>query len=363
MSLALSFLGGMAQRGMQVNDEKREVKNRLELETKLTNMREESAMRKASAARNAERAKLKEESLAMFKVLGGDGVDQSTLDYVTGLPTPVQNSLLEKMQGPNAVDLNALVQSKQITGDDGVMSSQFKINKEQFNKQYRVQQDTLSAEIESFSLVYANNPTQENLSKLQQLTSLAKTISGDKSLERMSTSTLASVRNAFLVQSGSGVDRDGKFAMKMMEFDGRKEFSFLKDISDAFAYEKAFYLEGENYSNVETINAHINSGVSILNDNIEEVIANKRSAKVTSGDNQNVIVIPPNDYYAYDDEGNTDKDKTIKNMFSIMGSNSNMMIQFMNKNDTVQYEMLVGNGTNKEFYGTQETYALLGVSM
>ena len=36
MSLALAFLGGMAKRGMQLNDEQREIDNRVELQKKLT---------------------------------------------------------------------------------------------------------------------------------------------------------------------------------------------------------------------------------------------------------------------------------------------------------------------------------------
>ena len=36
MSLALSFLGGMAKRGMQINDERREIDNRVKLQKKLT---------------------------------------------------------------------------------------------------------------------------------------------------------------------------------------------------------------------------------------------------------------------------------------------------------------------------------------
>jgi hypothetical protein len=363
MSLALSFLGGMAKRGMQINDEKREVQNRIDLETKLTKIREESQMRKASAARNAERSKLKEESIAMFKALGGDGVDQATLNYVTGLPTVMQNSLLEKMQGPNAVDLNALVQSQQITGDDGTMSSQFNINRDQFNKQYRVQQDTLSAEIESFSLVYANNPTQENLNKLQQLTSLAKSINGDESLERMSISTLTSLRNSYQSQAGLTEERDGKVALKRMEFGGGKEFSFLKNISDANENESSFILGGEKYSNTQTINSHLDAGVAILDDHIEEVMANRRSDKITSGKNQNVVVVSADQYYQYNQAGQIAKDQTLNKMFEIMEANNNMMIQFMNNDDLIQYEMLVGNGQNKEFYGTQETYKRLGVAM
>jgi hypothetical protein len=91
MSLALSFLGGMAKRGMQRNDERREIDNRIELETKLTDMRLKAQARKESAARNAARSKQKEESIAMFQALGGGSIDQATLNYVTGLPTEKHN--------------------------------------------------------------------------------------------------------------------------------------------------------------------------------------------------------------------------------------------------------------------------------
>ena len=55
MSLALSFLGGMARRGMQINDERREIDNRVELQKKLTEIETKARMRRESAARNAAR--------------------------------------------------------------------------------------------------------------------------------------------------------------------------------------------------------------------------------------------------------------------------------------------------------------------
>jgi hypothetical protein len=357
MSLALSFLGGMAKRGMQRNDERREIDNRIELETKLTDMRLKAQARKESASRNASRSKQKEEAITMFQALGGGNVDQATLNYVTGLPAALQNSLLEKMQGPNAVDLNALIKMQTITGEDGTSSSpQFGINKEQFNKQYRVQQDTLAAEIDSFSLVYANSPTPENQQKLQQLIDVSKTINGKESLERMSHSTLISIRKAQQLQTGIAEEINGVIGLKRLDYSDNKAFGFLQDMSDTFKNEEELLLGGEKYSNNETINAHINNGKSIMDQHVNEVMSTMRN----SGDQSATVPINSIDYYKYNNQDVYDPRATFEAIMEIASQHNNKMIDFVAPGqEGIQFTILVGDGGQGQFHMTTDTIAIL----
>lgn len=341
MSLALSFLGGMAQRGMQVNDEKREIKNRLELETKLTNMREESQMRKASAARNAERSKLKEESIAMFKALGGDGVDQSTLDYVTGLPTAVQNSLLEKMQGPNAVDLSTLIKTQQITGRDGTEAPSMSLNMEQFNKQYRQQQDTLSGEIESLLL----SNSEEDHARAMILIKRSHLINPPKNGLELTESDLRSHRKGFLTQLNMTENVNGELQLKMMEINGTKEFNFLRDLSSAMGAESEYYNSVSAYAGQENVKGWVGSGDRIIQEHVGRVVSKARTSNT-------MVQVTPNQYIVPNDA-----EATQANINRIMQEQNNAVVQFMQQTNiqgqrelVPQMTIVIGDSSNGEFY-------------
>jgi len=362
MSLALSFLGGMAQRGMQINDEKREVKNRLELETKLTNMRMKAQARKESAARNAARAKEKEEAIAMFKAFGGPNMDKGMLEYVTSLPTVAQNSLLEKAQGENAVDLSTLIKVQQVTGDDGTQSSDYSINMEQFNKQYRVKQDTLANEFQSLGIQYLDNPTEENKQKMIKVHNLISEFREPKDGRTMSVATLQSTHDFFLMQNGLATKRDGKIDLKKKEWDGIKPFTFIKGYQNAVNTQTKFFSTENEYDNVPEIQRHLEGVNSTLDNQINEVIQGVTAGNKDGVDKDTkavklVQVLNVEDYYQYNQMGVPDKKNLLQQIMNAAFKIDNKVIQ-VKQDDRTIYEMI---GTGDHPIMTQDTLRRLGL--
>lgn len=341
MSLALSFLGGMARRGMQLNDEQREIDNRVELQKKLTEIETKARMRRESAARNAARTKQKQEAIATFQALGGGNVDQATLDYVTGLPTEIQNSLLGKMQGPNAVDLGTLIKTQQITGKDGTETSTMSLNMEQFNKQYRQQQDTLSGEIES--LLLSDNP--EDHARAMTLIKRSHLINPPKNGLELSESDLRSHRNGFLTQLNMTENVNGELQLKMMEIDGTKEFNYLRDLSAAMTAEAEYYNSVEPYAAQSNVKGWIGSGDRIIQEHVGRVVSKARTEN-------KVVQIQPNQYIVPNNN-----EATQANMQKIMAENNQKVVQFMQqvmiqgqRELTPKLTIVIGDSTNGEFY-------------
>jgi hypothetical protein len=341
MSLALSFLGGMAKRGMQRNDERREIDNRIELETKLTDMRLKAQARKESAARNAARSKQKEESIAMFQALGGGSIDQATLNYVTGLPTEIQNSLLGKMQGPNAVDLGTLIKTQQITGKDGTETPSMSLDMEQFNKQYRQQQDTLSGEIESLLL----SNSEEDHARAMTLIKRSHLINPPKKGTELSESDLRSHRNGFLNQYNMTENINGQIQLKMMEMDGTKEFNHLRDLSAAMQGESSYYNSVDAYAGQTNVQGWIESGERVIQEHVGRVVSKAR-------DDNKIVQVQPNQYIVAGDN-----DATQANMQRIMAENNKSVVQFMEqimvqgqRELTPKITIVIGDVANGELY-------------
>ena len=353
MSLALSFLGGMAKRGMQLNDEQREIDNRIELQKKLTEIETKARMRRESAARNAARAKQKQEAIATFQALGGGNIDQATLDYVTGLPAELQNSLLAKMQGPNAVDLSSLIKVQQITGEDGTTPS-MSLNMEQFNKQYRVQQDTLADEFQSLGIQYLRNPTEENKQKMIQVHGLISEFAEPKDKRTMAISTLQSTHDFYLTQNGLTEERDGKIVLKQKEFDGSKPFSFIKSYQNAVNTETEFFKTQDEYDNVPEIQRHLQGVNSSLDNQINEVIQG-----VSAGNQavKFVQVLNIEDYYQYNQMGVPDRGNILQQIMNDAFKINNKVIQ-IKQNDRTIYEMI---GTGDMPIMTQDTLRRMGL--
>ena len=341
MSLALSFLGGMARRGMQINDERREIDNRVELQKKLTEIETKARMRRESAARNAARDKRKQEAIATFQALGGGNIDQATLDYVTGLPVDIQNALIGKMQGPNAVDLGTLIKTQQITGKDGTETPTMSLNMEQFNKQYRQQQDTLSGEIES--LLLSDNP--EDHARAMTLIKRSHLINPPKNGLELSESDLRSHRNGFLTQLNLTENVNGELQLKMMEINEGKEFNYLRDLSAAMNEEASYYTSVEPYAGQANVQGWIGSGKRIVNEHVGRVVSKAR--------NDNTIVqISPNQYIVPDND-----EATQANINRILQQQTNAVLQFMEQTMIQgQRELIpkmtivIGDSANGEFY-------------
>lgn len=71
--MLLSFLGGMAKRGMQLNDERRAIDQQVELTRKLEGIKDEFAQRRASrAAASRAKANAKKYMGMLMPLVGGD---------------------------------------------------------------------------------------------------------------------------------------------------------------------------------------------------------------------------------------------------------------------------------------------------
>jgi len=342
MSLALSFLGGMAKRGMQLNDERREIDNRVELQQKLTEIETKARMRRESAARNSARAKQKQEAIATFQALGGGNIDQGTLDYVTGLPVDIQNALIGKMQGPNAVDLGTLIKTQQITGKDGTETPSMSLNMEQFNKQFRQQQDTLSAEIESLLL----SDNEEDHARAMTLIKRSHLINPPKKngLE-LKESDLRSHRNGFLTQLNLTENVNGELQLKLMEINEGKEFNYLRDLSAAMSAEAEYYNSVDAYAGQANVKGWIGSGERIVNEHVGRVVSKART------DNK-VVQIQPNQYIVPNND-----EATQANISRIMQEQNNAVVQFMQQTMIQgqrelipQMTIVIGDSANGEFY-------------
>ena len=341
MSLALAFLGGMAKRGMQLNDEKREIDNRVELQHKLTEIETKARMRRESAARNAARTKQKQEAIATFQALSGGTIDQGTLDYVTGLPTEIQNSLLGKMQGPNAVDLSTLIKTQQITGRDGTETASMSLNMEQFNKQYRQQQDTLSGEIESLLL----SNSEEDHARAMTLIKRSHLINPPKNGLELTESDLRSHRKGFLTQLNMTENVNGELQLKMMEINGTKEFNFLRDLSSAMGAESEYYNSVTAYSGQENVKGWIGSGDRIIQEHVGRVVSKART-------DNTMVQVTPNQYIVPNDA-----EATQANINRIMQEQNNAVVQFMQQTTiqgqrelVPQMTIVIGDSSNGEFY-------------
>lgn len=342
MSLALSFLGGMARRGMQINDEQREIDNRVELQKKLTEIETKARMRRESAARNAARDKRKQEAIATFQALGGGNIDQATLDYVTGLPVDIQNALIGKMQGPNAVDLGTLIKTQQITGRDGTETPRMSLNMEQFNKQYRQKQDTISAEIES--LLLSDDP--EDHKAAMELIPKWHILNPPKNKDqKLTESDLRSHRNGYLKQLNLTENVNGELQLKLMEINGETEFNYLRDLSAAMNEEASYYNSVEPYAGQANVQGWIGSGKRIVNEHVGRVVSKAR--------NDNTIVqISPNQYIVPDND-----EATQANINRILQQQTNAVLQFMEQTMIQgQRELIpkmtivIGDSANGEFY-------------
>ena len=341
MSLALAFLGGMAKRGMQLNDEQREIDNRVELQQKLTEIETKARMRRESAARNAARDKRKQEAIATFQALGGGNIDQATLDYVTGLPVDIQNALIGKMQGPNAVDLGTLIKTQQITGKDGTETPTMSLNMEQFNKQYRQQQDTLSGEIESLLL----SDNEEDHARAMTLIKRSHLINPPKNGLELSESDLRSHRNGFLTQLNLTENVNGELQLKMMEINEGKEFNYLRDLSAAMRAEAEYYNSVDAYAGQANVKGWIGSGDRIIQEHVGRVVSKART------DNK-IVQIQPNQYIVAGDN-----DTTQANMQRIMAENNQSVVQFMEqimvqgqRELAPKVTIVIGDAANGEFY-------------
>lgn len=351
MSLALSFLGGMAKRGMQLNDEQREIDNRIELQKKLTEIETKARMRRESAARNAARDKLKQEAIATFQALGGGNIDQATLDYVTGLPVDIQNALIGKMQGPNAVDLGTLIKTQQITGKDGTEIPRMSLNMEQFNKQYRQQQDTLSAEIES--LLLSDDP--EDHASAMTLIKRSHLINPPKKKElELKESDLRSHRNGFLTQLNLTENVNGELQLKLMEINGKTEFNYLRDLSAAMNEEAEYYNSVAPYAAQANVKGWIGSGERIVDEHVNRVISNAK--------NENKVkVVNPNLYRNPGDENNSET--IMRNIFKVFQDDpsqyTNSVVTVMEQGSSDEFgnrillpklTIVIGDVMNSEYY-------------
>lgn len=150
MSLALSFLGGMAKRGMQLNDERRAIDQQIELKTKLTEIENKAAMRRASAARNQKRQDLKEESLATWKALSGPNYDEAQVEWAASQTPQLQELMLQQIY--DGADMDALIMSRQIIGDDGAATTDYYLDTAEVFKKKDEQAATVEAELNRIHL-------------------------------------------------------------------------------------------------------------------------------------------------------------------------------------------------------------------
>ena len=179
MSLALSFLGGMAKRGMQLNDERRAIDQQIELKTKLTEIENKAAMRRASAARNKKRQDLKEASLSTWKALSGPNYDEAQVEWAASQTPELQELMLQQVT--NGADFNALVKMNQVTGDDGTVSSQFYLDRDLLFKKQEAEAKTMEERLnqESLKLLNETDPVkiqkhEDNIAKIISIMSLSK---------------------------------------------------------------------------------------------------------------------------------------------------------------------------------------------
>ena len=163
MSLALSFLGGMAKRGMQLNDERRAIDQQIELKTKLTEIENKAAMRRASAARNQKRQDIKENSLSTWKALSGPNYDEATVEWAASQTPELQELMMQQIY--NGADMDALVKMNQVTGDDGTMSSQFYLDRDVLFAKQEAEAKTMEERLEQESLKLLNETDPANIQK------------------------------------------------------------------------------------------------------------------------------------------------------------------------------------------------------
>ena len=149
MSLALSFLGGMAKRGMQLNDERRAIDQQIELKTKLTEIENKAAMRRASAARNQKRQEDKEAALSTWKALGGN-LDESQIEWAASQTPELRQIMLDQVAAGK--DISALIMSRQIVGDDGIDTTDYYLDTAEVFKKKDEQAATVEAELNRIHL-------------------------------------------------------------------------------------------------------------------------------------------------------------------------------------------------------------------
>tara|TARA_E500000305_G_C4011201_1_gene232911 strand:+ start:71 stop:1165 length:1095 start_codon:yes stop_codon:yes gene_type:complete len=179
MSLALSFIGGMAKRGMQLNDERRAIDQQIELKTKLSEIENKAAMRRASAARNQKRQDTKENALSTWKALSGPNYDEATVEWAASQTPELQQLMLQQVT--DGADFNALVKMNQVTGDDGTSSSQFYLDRDLLFKQKEAEAKTMEERLnqESLKLLNETDPVKiqkhnDNIAKIISIISLSK---------------------------------------------------------------------------------------------------------------------------------------------------------------------------------------------